>query len=71
MTKSEDLEMAGEFLSSIRGRFIIAKALYYGIQELEKVEGVHKEVSDIGDMHYLKDNLFNFPVETLVPNSFT
>ena len=43
MTKAENLEMAGEFASSMRGRFIIAKALHYGIQELEKVEGVHKE----------------------------
>lgn len=67
MTKAENLEMAGEFASSMRGRFIIAKALHYGIQELEKVEGVHKEKSDIDDMYYLKETVFNFPVEVLAP----
>ena len=63
----EKLEMAGEFASTLRGRYIISKALHYGIQELERVEGVHKEVSDISDMKFLRDNIFNFPVETLVP----
>ena len=58
----EELEMAGEFASTMRGRYIIAKALHYGIQELEKVEGAYREISDIGDMKFLRDNLFNFPI---------
>ena len=53
------------FLSSMRGRLMMARALHYGIKELSKVEGVHREVSDIADMQYLKDELFNFPVEIL------
>jgi hypothetical protein len=44
---------------------MMARALHYGIKELSKVEGVHREVSDIADMQYLKDELFNFPVEIL------
>ena len=60
-----DTEGAVQFLSSMRGRLMMARALHYGIKELNKVEGVHREVSDIADMQYLKDELFNFPVEIL------
>ena len=60
-----DTEGAVQFLSSMRGRLMMARALHYGIKELSKVEGVHREVSDIADMQYLKDELFNFPVEIL------
>ena len=56
---------AVRFLSSMRGRLMMARALHYGIKELSKVEGVHRESSDIADMQYLKDELFNFPVEIL------
>tara|TARA_Y100000310_G_C20314905_1_gene637961 strand:+ start:466 stop:675 length:210 start_codon:yes stop_codon:yes gene_type:complete len=61
--KEQELRDASYFLTSMRGRFIIAKALHYGLQELEKVEGIHKEISDIADMNFLKTTLFNFPVE--------
>ena len=60
-----ETEDAVSFLSSMRGRLMMARALHYGIKELNKVEGVHREVSDIADMQYLKDELFNFPVEIL------
>ena len=62
VTETED---AVGFLMSMRGRLMMARALHYGIKELSKVEGVHKEVSDIADMQYLKNKLFNFPVEIL------
>jgi hypothetical protein len=65
VTKTED---AVVFLSSMRGRLMMARALHYGIEELNKVEGIHREVSDIADMQYLKDNLFDFPVEILEPS---
>tara|TARA_R110000824_G_scaffold347285_2_gene534078 strand:+ start:158 stop:529 length:372 start_codon:yes stop_codon:yes gene_type:complete len=60
-----DLSHAKHFITTMRGRFIISKALWYGIQELEKVEGVYQEVSDIEDMKYLLDTLFTFPKEIL------
>jgi ribosome-binding ATPase YchF (GTP1/OBG family) len=60
-----ETEGAVGFLMSMRGRLMMAHALHYGIKELSKVEGVHREVSDIADMQYLKDELFNFPVEIL------
>ena len=65
MTSAEELEMAGEFASSMRGRYILSKALHYAIGDLEKVEGAFKEVSDIADMKYLREHLFSFPVEML------
>ena len=64
VTETDEL-FAIEFLLSMRGRLMMARALHYGIKELSKVEGVHREVSDIADMQYLKDELFNFPVEIL------
>ena len=60
--KQEDIDRAIQFaLASIRGRYIIAQALKYGIQELSKVPSPYKEVSNIADMQYLKDTLFIFP----------
>jgi len=51
-----------EFLMSGRGRYIMAQALHYGIQSLESVEPeVMQEKSNIEDMKYLRDNLFNYP----------
>jgi len=60
-----ETESAVGFLMSMRGRLMMARALHYGIKELSKVEGVHKEVSDIADMQYLKNELFDFPVKIL------
>lgn len=37
----------------MRDQYIIAQALVLGIQELDKVPGVMKEVSNILDMKYL------------------
>jgi hypothetical protein len=43
---------------SMRDQYIIAQALVLGIQELDKVPGVMKEVSNILDMKYLLENQF-------------
>ena len=60
--QQKDIDEAIQFaLASIRGRYIIAQALKYGIQELSKVPSPYKEVSNIADMQYLKDTLFIFP----------
>jgi len=57
-------EKAIEFLQSFRGRYIIGQALFYAIKEMESVEPeVHQEKSNIEDMKYLRDELFNFPDE--------
>ncbi len=41
----------------------MAQALHYAIEALDSVEGVQKEVSNIDDMKYIRDELFNFPVQ--------
>ena len=51
-----------EFLMSGRGKYIMAQALHYGIKSLESVEPeIMQEKSNIEDMKYLRDNLFNYP----------
>ena len=51
-----------DFLISGRGRLIMAQALYHGIKALESVEPeIMQEKSNIEDMRYLRDNLFNYP----------
>ena len=52
-----NLKETMEFANSPRGNFIMAKALYLGIQKLAEIQGVHREVSDICDMQYLLDAL--------------
>ena len=55
-------EQAIEFLESFRGRYIIGQALYYAIQQLESIQPeILQEKSNIQDMKYLRDELFNLP----------
>tara|TARA_Y100000296_G_C5019958_1_gene179353 strand:- start:51 stop:290 length:240 start_codon:yes stop_codon:yes gene_type:complete len=58
--KHEDMSTweAG-FINSNRGHYILAQALFIAMNELNKVEGVMKEVSNIADMQYLLDNYFD------------
>ena len=51
-----------KFATSMRGKYIIAQALYYGIEALNKVPLPHREVSNIQDMEYLRDNIYYFPI---------
>ena len=44
---------ASKFLVSLRGRLILGQALSIAIAELEKVEGAHRQVSNIADMRAL------------------
>ncbi len=53
----DNLNETIKFKNSPRGQFIIAQALYLGIQKLCEVEGVHREVSNICDMQHLLDVL--------------
>ena len=57
------IDEGGQFLSTPRGRNIEANALFFGIRELSKVEGVNREYSDIDDMLFLANSIFRFPVE--------
>jgi hypothetical protein len=51
-----DLTQASKFISSLRGRLILGQALGLAIAELEKIEGAHRQVSNIADMRDLLDS---------------
>ena len=49
-----------EFLATIRGQYIISQALNKAIDVMEAVEPeVMRELSNIADMKFLRDELFN------------
>jgi hypothetical protein len=59
---NEEERTAIGFLASPRGRYIIGQALYHGVRALKQVEpDVMREKSNIDDMEYLRETLFNFP----------
>ena len=43
---------------SLRGRILITQALVLAIEELSKVEGVHRQVGNIADMQSILDSEF-------------
>ena len=52
-----------EFLATIRGQYIISQALNKAIDVMEAVEPeVMRELSNIADMMFLRDELFNMYV---------
>jgi len=52
-----------DFMASHRGRYIISQALNKAIEVMEAVEPeVMREVSNINDMKFLRDELFNMYV---------
>ena len=57
-TEKEIKQRACEFASSVRGQFIIGKALAVAIETLSKLPTNKKPSSDIDDMIYLTENLF-------------
>ena len=69
MTSAKNLGMAWDFASSVRGKYILSKALHYAIGELEKIDGAHRNdiySDDIIDMKYLREQLYYFPVEPYI-----
>ena len=58
----EQKQSAIEFASSMRGRYILAQALFHAIKKLEAVTPeVMQEKSNIADMKYLRETLFDLP----------
>ena len=56
--RRREAEKAAEFMGSMRGRFILSQALHYAIGVLNAVPEPYREVSNIQDMVFLRDNLF-------------
>ena len=63
MTEQQQDE-AVEFLFSMRGRYIVAQALYHALKVMGEVRPeAMQEKSNMDDMKYLKEALFNLPDE--------
>ena len=61
--EQEELNEAYRFSMGLRGRYIIAEALYHAINLMERVPAEYRESSDIADMKYLQRTLYgSFPV---------
>jgi hypothetical protein len=60
-----------QFANGLRGKYIISQALCIAIRLLETVPFPHTEISNISDMKFLRDNLFNLycPQEEAVRRS--
>ena len=73
MTSEEkaELEKAFRFSTGLRGRYVIAQALHHAINLMESVPSPHTELSDIEDMKYLRETLFNTFPETLLADTST
>ena len=63
VTSTKEMDEAIEFAESLRGNYIIGQALFYAIKELEKIPSPYREVSNISDMKYIRDNLYMIPEE--------
>ena len=62
LLRDEELKRAREFTESLRGRYILSQALHHAIKAMHAVEPeVRQEKSNIADMEYLRETLFNFP----------
>jgi len=63
LRNGQSIAQGGEamvFLASMRGQYIVSQALHYGIEALTAVEpGTMQEKSNISDMEFLRDSLFN------------
>ena len=62
MSPSYELPQDLRNIVSLRGRILITQALVLAIEELSKVEGVHRQVGNIADMQLILDS--DFAIDT-------
>ena len=60
-SKTPKSEKALTFMFTMRGQLLMAKALYYAIHFMNTVPKPHKEHSDIADLEYIQQDVFNLP----------
>ena len=65
-TQSVDKQLAIEFIQSPRGQYIMAQALYKGIEAMKAAPEQEREYSNIADME-LCQKVFDFPEEAFLP----
>ena len=62
MSTSYELPYDLRNIVSLRGRILITQALVLAIEELSKVEGVHRQIGNIADMQLILDS--DFAIDT-------
>ena len=62
-----ELDQAKEFAISMRGQYILSQALCLAIEKMNEQPENRREVSNISDMEYLRDELF--PIYKAVQNA--
>jgi len=62
MSPSYELPHDLRNIVSLRGRILITQALILAVEELSKVEGVHRQVGNIADMQLILDS--DFAIDT-------
>ena len=55
--KINDME---EFATSLRGKFLMNEVIQYGLTVMESLPGVHKPVSDIRDIKFIRETIFKW-----------
>ena len=63
-----EFNTARDFLTSTRGQYIVGQALHIAIEKLELVKGVHREVSNIDDMKFIRDEIY--PIYTVIQSEY-
>ena len=59
-------EEAKVYFAGQRGRYVIEKAIYYGIIHMKAMPFHRREDSDIADIEYLRKDLFNVWADELL-----
>ena len=60
----DQIEEATKLLTSLRGKYLIGRALYTLLIKLDSVDSPYREASDIRDLKFIRDTLFSeFPPE--------
>lgn len=73
MTDEEkrEIQKALKFANGLRGQYVIAQALHHAIKLMGHVPSPHTERSDMADMEYLREKLYNIFPDTLLEDTST
>ena len=61
MTSPSEFQKAAAFLTSARGTYIVSQALELAIREIESRPQMEQEPSNVLDMRYLRQSIFDMP----------
>ena len=65
MVDNKKKEEARRLVNSTRGYLLISRSIQIAIDKLNEVDYPLREDSDIADLQFLRDYIFDFPVEVI------